>query len=229
MNILKLFNFWGSLQKREFFYEENLFSRRKRSTKRVLLFIIWFMLQTLIFAFSISIDAFGYSLGFGSRRVKLRVLDFLAVNILNILILCLFLSIFPYVKFLSQSVFLEDIGNCLLLLFGVYYLFVAYKELFYELKFGINIEINLRSNNFLNFGDIALLLSIFFIENLFSTFIFYATLSGKYVFVLSIFLFHCLFFTLGFRLGNKLISKLPLSDSFVSGSIFILLALSNLV
>ena len=75
------------------------------------------MLQTLIFAFSISIDAFGYSLGFGSRRVKLGVLDFFAVNVLNILILCLFLTIFPYIKFLSESVFLEDMGNYLLLLF----------------------------------------------------------------------------------------------------------------
>ena len=189
------------------------------------------MLQTLIFTFSISIDAFGYSLGFGSRRVKLGVLDFFAVNVLNILILCLFLTIFPYIKFLSESVFLEDMGNYLLLLFGVYYFFMAYKELIFELKYGIKEEKKIRHNslNYLNFSDLLLLFAIFIIENMFSTFIFYASLTGRHIFIISTFLFHCMFFTLGFKTGNKIVKSLMLDDEFVSGSIFILLALSNLV
>lgn len=189
------------------------------------------MLEVLFFSFSISIDAFGYSLGFGSRNIKLGVKDFLILNIINILILSLFLSIFPYIKFLSESVFLEDVGSYLLLIFGVYYFFMAYKDLIFELKNGVKAkDFTFKERfNYLSFTDFLLLFSIFVIENIFSTFVFFASLSHIEIFVLLIFLFHCIFFVLGFKMGNKIISKLPLDTSFISGSIFILLALVNLI
>ncbi len=185
------------------------------------------MLKTLIFAFSISIDAFGYSFGFGSRKVKLKFADFFALNLLNILILSLFLNIFPYIKFLSEYSYLENLGNVLLLLFGFFYFFGEIKNLFCEKK--VDKKIKLKGNNFLNFADLLLLFSIFIIENLFSTIVFFAGLSGMFAFVVFTFLFHCMFFVLGFSLGENFVNKLPINSDFVSGSIFILIALINFI
>ena len=89
------------------------------------------MLQLIIFSISISIDALGYSMGFGSRNVRLTKLEFLLINILNILILSFFLNIFPSIKFLSQSQWLEEISKILLYIFGSYYILMALKELFF--------------------------------------------------------------------------------------------------
>ncbi len=189
------------------------------------------MLEVLFFSFSISIDAFGYSLGFGSRNIKLGVKDFLVLNIINILLLSLFLSIFPHIKILSESNFLEDIGSYLLLVFGFYYFILAYKDLIFELKNGLKAkDFTFKERfNYFNFTDFLILFSIFIIENIFSTFVFFASLSHVEIFVLLTFLFHCVFFVLGFKIGNKIISKVPIDTSFISGSIFILLAVANLM
>ena len=40
------------------------------------------MIEVLLFSFSISIDAFGYSLGFGSKNIKINKVDFFILNII---------------------------------------------------------------------------------------------------------------------------------------------------
>ncbi len=185
------------------------------------------MLQLIIFSISISIDALGYSMGFGSRNVRLTKLEFLLINILNILILSFFLNIFPSIKFLSQSQWLEEISKILLYIFGSYYILMALKELFFGGKkpFITNkCFVIKKTQSFLNFFDF-LLLSIFLIENMFCAIVFYSTFSCAEIFVALIFLFHYLFFIIGFDLGNKIVNFISFDTSFISGVIFILLAL----
>ena len=59
------------------------------------------MLEVLLFSFSISIDAFGYSLGFGSKNIKINKIDFFILNVVNSLILSLLLIIFSNFRNIS--------------------------------------------------------------------------------------------------------------------------------
>ena len=189
------------------------------------------MLKVLFFSISISIDAIGYALGFGSRNIKLGIKQFFLINTLNILILSLFLNIFPYVSFLASSEILENMGSILLLVFGFSYILLAYKSLIFDLKSKEkqqNCQLSKKGDDYLKIMDILLLLSIFLIENLFSTFVFYSSFSCQTLFVLFVFTFHCLFFLLGFFMGNKIVKRISLNTSFLSGSIFVILALINL-
>ena len=189
------------------------------------------MLGVLFFSISISIDAIGYALGFGSRDVKLTIKQFFLINTLNILILALFLNIFPYISFLANYPFLENLGSYLLLVFGFYYIFLAYKSLVFDLKKWNKqkkYKFLQKNDDYLHLLDILLLLSIFVIENIFSTIVFYSSLGYKNLFLLFVFVFHSLFFLIGFFMGNRIIKRISLNTSFLSGCIFVLLALENL-
>ncbi len=187
------------------------------------------MLATIIFALSLSVDAFGYSLGFGSRNVKLRPLEFFVLNLLNVMILCLFFEVYSFIELSSLHNYLESIGNYLLLGFGFYYILLALKSQFFDLKSHDMCKIEIKNGNFsrLTLLDLSLLLSIFVVENILATIIFCASFNGKIVFVLFIFLFHMLFFLLGFFMGNKVANFCKIDSSLLSGVIFVVLALFN--
>lgn len=187
------------------------------------------MLSIIFFAFSLSLDAFGYSLGFGSRNVKLSPIDFLIINILNALILCLFFEIYNFIELANFRVFLNSFGNYILLAFGFYYILLALKEQFFGLKTKVASKINFKNQNFSQLTplDFILLLSIFVVENIVAVIIFCSNFVGKFYFVAFIFLFHMLFFLLGFYMGNKMAKIFSVDSSFLSGAIFVVLALIN--
>lgn len=187
------------------------------------------MLSIIFFAFSLSLDAFGYSLGFGSRNVKLRPIDFLAINILNALILCLFFDIYSFIELANFRLFLDSFGNYILLAFGFYYIVLALKEQLFGLKTRVVSKINFKNQNSsqLTTLDLFFLLSIFVVENIVAVIIFCSNFVGKFYFVAFIFLFHMLFFLVGFYMGNKVAKFFSMDSSFLSGAIFVLLALIN--
>lgn len=185
------------------------------------------MLEVLIFAFSISIDAFGYSLGFGARKIKLKFVDFLLLNFINIFILSTFLIIFPGITFLYNNPLLEHIGSLLLLAFGIFYVTKSFLSLFIKKKEKL---VFLRNeNNTLLFSDLLILMLVFVFENLFSTFVFYSNLGHPFLFVIFTFMFHLFFFLLGFSIGNKIVKVVNIDTSFISGMIFLSLSCYNLL
>ena len=188
------------------------------------------MLQLLVFSISISIDAIGYSMGFGSRNVKLKKIEFLLINLLNILILSLFLNITSKIEFLVNSKYLDKVGIILLGVFGFIYILLALKNQITLLKVGSIVNNNFKFqkiNSYLNLYDLFLLLSIFITENIFCVFVFYSKFDNPTLFVLLIFIFHYLFFLIGFKMGNKIVSKIDNNSSFLAGVIFVFLSLFN--
>lgn len=184
------------------------------------------MLSVVLFAFSLSFDALGYSMGFGSRNIRLKPADFFVLNLLNALILCLFFEVHTIIKLSALFFFLDFYGDYLLLFFGFYYILIALKEQICAKK-TCNISQKQGKPAYLNLIDLILLLSIFVVENFFATIIFCANFVGEIYFVVFIFLFHMLFFLLGFFAGNKLAKFFKVDSSLLSGVIFVLLALFN--
>lgn len=77
------------------------------------------MFEVLLFSFSISIDAFGYSVGFGSKNTKLSQIQFLILNLINTGILTLFMLSYPKITFLFASEIVHGMsGYILLVLLG---------------------------------------------------------------------------------------------------------------
>ena len=195
------------------------------------------MLEVLLFSFSISIDAFGYSMGFGTKNIKISKIEFLIFNLINSTILTIFLMAFSHISFLLNNGFVEKISPLILCLFGLYYVvqsfYVVIKSIISKKK---NIEINVVkkeyfkhcSENYFKFSDLVLLFSVFIFENAFSAFVFYTHLSMPILFVLTNFIFHYMFFIIGFDLGNKIVKRVNLNTSFISGFIFLILGFYNL-
>lgn len=190
------------------------------------------MLEVLLFSFSISIDAFGYSMGFGTRNIKINRFDFFILNFINSLILTILIIIFSKVSYILNNKIFENIAPILLLLFGIYYVGQSFISLFKQLlnKHTNNNQDVLfnKKNTYFKLTDIFLLLSIFLFENAFSTFVFYTSLTEPVLFVLSNFIFHYMFFLIGFDLGSKIVKKIDFSSSFISGFIFLFLGFFNL-
>lgn len=189
------------------------------------------MLEVLLFSLSVSLDAFGYSLGFGSKNIKLSRKDFLFLNIANCSILILFLMYYPTLLPLSTSNIARNMGSFLLLVLGSYNIITAYWAVF--VRFKAYSKTDLPKNNFqtskLTFLDLSILLLVFCFENMFSTFIFYSTLSHIEVFVCSHFIFHYSLFLLGSEVGLKLRKFFLIDSSFFAGIIFTLIGLFNLL
>lgn len=189
------------------------------------------MLEVLLFSFSISIDAFGYSMGFGTRNIKIRRLEFLILNLINTLILTILLLLFSDESNILNNKIVESMAPILLLIFGLYYVAQSFITLFKELKNVCKVshkDLFDKKNDYFKLSDIFLLLLVFLFENAFSTFVFYTSLSDILLFVASNFIFHYLFFLIGFDLGSKIIEKVGLSSSFISGFIFLFLGIFNL-
>jgi putative Mn2+ efflux pump MntP len=187
------------------------------------------MLKVLLFSFSISLDAFGYALGFGSKNIKINKLQFLFLNIINSVILITFLTVYPMLAFLSLSNFAHNASGILLALVGAFDMFVAIRALFVSHR-SFHFECFLKTfkltQKFMLF-DIILILSIFVFENLFSTFVFYSSLGSLVFFVSLSFCLHYLFFLIGYDIAQKVKNVLPVDANFLSGSIFLFMALLN--
>lgn len=189
------------------------------------------MLEVLLFSFSVSLDAFGYSLGYGSKNIKLTRKDFLFLNVANCSILVLFLIYYPILLPLSTSNIARNMSGFLLLVLGSYNIIVAFWVIFVRFK-AYNKNISPKMNfqiAKLTLLDLSILLLVFCFENLFSTFIFYSTLSHIELFICSHFLFHYLLFLLGFEVGQKLRKFFLIDSSFFAGIIFTLIGLFNLL
>lgn len=189
------------------------------------------MFEVLLFSISISIDAFGYSLGFGSKNVKPSKFDFLILNLINTSILIFFFLIYSYIfNFINEYNFLNKITALLLLLFGIYYIYDAFKKVVKSLK--ITNLVGTQNFNLLNkqikyfsLSDLFVLLIVFIVENAFSTLIFFNQFNNAFLFIFSNFIFHYLFFTIGFDLGSKIAKRIATNTPVITGTIFILLGL----
>lgn len=189
------------------------------------------MIEVLLFSFSISIDAFGYAMGFGTRDIKLSKLEFLILNLINTTILTLMVVCFSYLSFIFQFAIVEKISSLSLILFGIIYIYQAFKQSFEKLKSTSNLiskKCFLKVRDYFKFSDLALVLTIFVFENAFSSLIFHTSLTNAVLFVSSNFIFHYLFFIIGFDLGNKIVKKININTSLISGVIFVLLGIFNL-
>ena len=92
------------------------------------------MLEVLLFSFSISIDAFGYSMGFGTRNIKIKRSEFFVLNLINTLILTILLISFSKMSYILNNKIVESMAPILLLLFGAYYVVQSFISLFKQLK-----------------------------------------------------------------------------------------------
>lgn len=188
------------------------------------------MFEVLLFSFSISIDAFGYSVGFGSKNTKLSQIQFLILNLINTGILTLFMLSYPKITFLFASEIVHGMSGYILLVLGQYNAFVAYRAVFVSLKAHnkkLIIKNPFQINNF-SLVDLSSLMLIFIFENLFSTFIFYSTLCFPEFFIITSFCFHYLFFIVGFDLGFRIKKVLSFDTRFVTFVIFIFIGLLNI-
>ncbi len=188
------------------------------------------MFEVLLFSFSISIDAFGYSIGFGSRNIKVSKFDFLILNLINTLILTLFFLIYSSIQqVINRFTFLSKVTAILLFCFGCYYLIQAFVSVIKSMlsnKSETKLEnILQRQIKYFNFYDFLILLAVFVFENAFSTFIFFSHFSNHVLFIASNFVFHFLFFVIGFDLGNKIVKKISVNTPVITGVIFVILSI----
>lgn len=189
------------------------------------------MIEVLLFSFSISIDAFGYALGFGTRQIKLSKLEFLIFNLINTIILTIMVLAFSFLGFLLNNPIVEMLSAFALIIFGLFYVFSAFKDILKELKNNSHKQGPklCRLHDYFKSTDLLLILCVFVFENAFSSLVFYASMSNAYLFILSNFLFHYIFFIIGFDLGAKIVNKININTSFISGLIFLILGLVNLI
>ena len=186
------------------------------------------MFEVLLFSLSISIDAFGYSFGFGTKNIKVYKKDFLILNLINTLILSLFLALFSRLIFLLKYPIINQIGPILLVFYGWYNIFLSFKAVFKEnivVNKVNNCKFKTKSINYFCWYDLLFLLLVFIIENLISTIIFYSEFNNIFLFIFSNFIFNYLFFSIGFDLGSKIIKKIKFDTSIISGCIFVLLGI----
>ena len=156
--------------------------------------------------------------------------DFFTINIINTLILSLFLMLFSRFDILIENELFDKISPFLLVFYGWYNIFVSFKSLFPNFDSTENKVLTLIKKGEINYFctiDLLFLLLIFIFENLLSTVIFFSQFSNALVFVFSNFIFHYLFFIIGFDLGSKIIKKINFDTSIISGVIFVLLGIFN--
>lgn len=201
----------------------------------------------LLFSLSISIDALGYSMGFGSKNRTLTLGNFFVLNLINTLILALFLQLFSSYEYLFKIAIISKLAPILLGIFGVYNVFISFYRVIKEIKLTKNTQQNTiknsvnfskflmfnfakktRDNNYLILTDFLLLFLVFIFENAFSTFVFYTSFNDVLLFILSNFVFHFFFFLMGFNLGKRLAKKLKDHTNFISGYIFLWLSFIEL-
>lgn len=188
------------------------------------------MIEVLLFSFSISIDAFGYALGFGTRQIKLSKLEFLILNLINTIILTIMVLAFSYINFILDNPVVEMLSAFALIVFGLFYVIGSFKDLFKDLKKDFKKGPNFcKLHDYFKLTDLLLILCIFIFENAFSSLVFHVSMSNGVLFVLSNFLFHYIFFIIGFDLGAKIVKKVSINTSFISGFIFLILGLVNLI
>lgn len=188
------------------------------------------MLKVLLFVFSISIDAFGYSVGFGSNNFKLSRFQFLILNLVNVMILTIYMLNFPKLSFIISSKIAPYLSSILLLVLGSYHCIASFRALYVSLV-TLNKNICIKQEfetEIFSIIDLLFLLFVFVFENMFSTLVFYTSLSHPAFFVISCFCMHYLFFMVGFDVGIKLKKYFPFDSRFITYNIFIIIGLMNL-
>jgi len=187
------------------------------------------VIEVLLFSLSISVDAFGYSLSFGSQNLKVSKKDFFVLDLINSLILSIFLLTVSSFKQILENQFVKNISSILLFVFGMYYFVIAFVEKISDIKNAKknNKDIFFKKQESLKLKNLFILLLVFIFENAFSSLIFLATLSYPLLFICSNFVFHYMFFIIGFDLGSRIVKKINGTSSVISGFIFILLSIAD--
>ena len=184
------------------------------------------MIEILLFSLSISIDALGYGASLSTRKVSLSRLEFFLINCLNSIILLLFIIAFSYTTWIGENQFAEKLSSCLLFLIGIYYIISAFVKLFKKnIK---NIDLNVNNSKKISLSDLIVILLVFIFEDIFSAFVFHTNFNDKILFIVSNFIFHYFFFLFGYDVGKKIVLKMNIDSTFISGYIFLLLVCFNL-
>ena len=184
------------------------------------------MLKVLLFSLSISIDAFGLSLNTLDKNYQIKPTLFLLLNILNSLFLTFFLIVFKNISIFSTPI-LSKLGDLFLMIFGLNYIFSATKKLFGACK--KNVALQFASRKEFKTTNLFVLIYLFIFENLFASAIFYSNFSFPWFFVLSNFTLHAFFFMVGSVFGEKIMKRIEIDPSFVSGIVFFALGIFGLV
>lgn len=177
------------------------------------------MVSVFLFAFAISMDAFSLAIGFGIKGLKFKFLDCIFINVINSFFL--FISIL-----LSRSVFsfldvnnISTIGCCFLFLLGVfnlinYFLSKTQKEIYFNKK-----------QKTVDKLSITVLLCV---ESVVSGFSMLAFDGSIITLVFLSFVLHTMFLFLGLKWGKNVAKGTNLNTEWLSGVIFILLAISKI-
>ena len=178
------------------------------------------MVSVFLFSIAISVDAFSVAIGFGINGLKFNLIDCIFVNLINAL------SLFISIVF-SRSVFLMyshsemmSIGSFFLLFLGLYNLV----NFFIDKKFPIALFGKKQQSDTLNKIFIVLLLCL---ESIVSGFSLLAYTGNIFLLLCMSFVFHTLFLFLGLIWGRSIANTHKIDVSWLSGIIFILLAISK--
>ena len=186
------------------------------------------MLEVLLFSFSVSIDAIGFSLNFGSRNFVLSKKLFFLLNTLNCAVLTFFLLLFRFIPFFGER-WVGLLGSAIMLCLGAWYIVQGLVKHILELRsHKLVITPPHFVKNIFSLKEFFLLVFFFILENVMSTIIFYSSLSFPVLFICATFVFHYMAFLFGYHLGDKLVKKLPFDASFISGVIFFILGIINI-
>lgn len=180
------------------------------------------MASIFLFGLLISIDAFSLAVCFGLKGLRFGFFDCVFVNIINSLSLTISILFAKTIFNNFSSDNLVVIGCCFLLFLGFYNI--------------INFLLNLNDKKILSFKikkerkEIYTIFSIIFLlcfESVISGFSALAYGGNIVLIVVSSFVFHTIFLFLGVFWGKKMASLGEKDISWLSGIIFILLAISK--
>ena len=177
------------------------------------------MASVFLFGLLISIDAFSLAICFGIKGLRVGFFDCVFINIINSfsLLVSILLAKTIFCNFSNDD--LIRVGCCFLLFLGFYNI--------------INFFLSKKNKKVLNFrikkerSKIYELFSILFLlcfESFISGFSALVYIDNIFFVVLSSFVFHTLFLFLGLFLGKKMTGGREVDLSWLSGIIFILLA-----
>ena len=187
------------------------------------------MLEVLLFSFSVSIDAIGFSINFGSRNFFLSKRLFFLLNVLNCAVLTFFLLLFKFIPFVGSK-WLGVLGSIIMICLGLWYIIEGIiKHLVSLHSSGTRPVLPHFVKKAFSLKEFFVLVFFFIVENVVSTIIFYSSLNYPVLFICATFIFHYMAFTIGYNLGDKLTKYLPFDASFISGIIFFILGVINFV
>lgn len=178
------------------------------------------MVSVFLFAIAISIDAFSLAIGFGIKGLNFNLIDCIFVNLINSSSLFISIIFSRSVFFLCSGDEIVAIGSCFLLFLGLYNLI----NYFIDKNTKVVLFNKKKNSDALSRFSIVLLLCL---ESVISGFSLLAYAGDVFLLVCVSFIFHTLFLFLGLVWGRSIANSYKVDVSWLSGIIFILLAISK--